>query len=68
MYFTLLYSFSLRNTAIVSSLYGMVWHDMAQMKELGIPRSGGKVVFGQLLGMCDHVSFSLGMLIISSTH
>lgn len=30
------------------------------MSELGIARDGGSVCFGQLLGMCDHVSLTLG--------
>ncbi|KAE8284265.1 Hydroxyproline dehydrogenase [Larimichthys crocea] len=30
-----------------------------QMEELGIDRDGGSVCFGQLLGMCDHVSLTL---------
>ena len=31
-----------------------------RMHDLGIPRSGGGVAFGQLLGMCDHVTYGLG--------
>nr|XP_014352499.1 PREDICTED: probable proline dehydrogenase 2 [Latimeria chalumnae] len=31
-----------------------------RMEELGIPKDGGGVCFGQLLGMCDHVSVTLG--------
>lgn len=31
------------------------------MAELGIPEADGGVCFGQLLGMCDHVSLALGM-------
>jgi len=31
-----------------------------RMRELGIPRAGGGVFFGQLLGMADAASFSLG--------
>ena len=30
------------------------------MHEKGTSRSDGTVVFGQLLGMCDHVTFQLG--------
>ena len=30
------------------------------MKELGIENDSGRVCFGQIYGMCDHVSFSLG--------
>lgn len=30
-----------------------------RMEELGINRDGGSVCFGQLLGMCDHVSLTL---------
>ncbi|KAL0486837.1 proline dehydrogenase [Acrasis kona] len=38
-----------------------VKHVVQRMQELGIPIRGGGIYFGQLLGMCDHVSFSLGM-------
>lgn len=31
-----------------------------RMFELGIARDSKSTVFGQLLGMCDHVTFSLG--------
>ena len=31
-----------------------------RMEELGIDKDGGSVCFGQLLGMCDHVSLTLG--------
>ncbi|RHY01038.1 hypothetical protein DYB30_006354 [Aphanomyces astaci] len=33
---------------------------VANMDALKIPRHGGGVYFGQLLGMCDHVSYTLG--------
>lgn len=36
---------------------------LIRMEELGIDRDGGSVCFGQLLGMCDHVSLTLGELI-----
>ncbi|KAG9267398.1 hydroxyproline dehydrogenase [Astyanax mexicanus] len=32
---------------------------VTRMTELGIDRDGGAVCFGQLLGMCDHVSLTL---------
>ena len=32
------------------------------MDELGIDKDSGSVSFGQLLGMCDHVSLTLGEL------
>eukprot|EP00057_Strongylocentrotus_purpuratus_P012646 XP_011667120.1 PREDICTED: probable proline dehydrogenase 2 [Strongylocentrotus purpuratus] len=33
---------------------------MKRMWELGLPPREGSVVFGQLMGMCDHVSYGLG--------
>jgi len=36
-------------------------HQLFRMHEYGISKSTGVVVFGQLLGMCDHVTFPLGM-------
>lgn len=35
---------------------------ICRMEELGIDKDGGSVCFGQLLGMCDHVSLTLGEL------
>lgn len=32
----------------------------SMMEELGIPKEGGGVYFGQLLGMCDQISYALG--------
>ncbi|XP_074854584.1 hydroxyproline dehydrogenase [Carettochelys insculpta] len=37
-----------------------VSHAVGRMRELRIARDGGAVCFGQLLGMCDHVSLALG--------
>ncbi|XP_064425469.1 hydroxyproline dehydrogenase [Latimeria chalumnae] len=37
-----------------------VEYAVRRMEELGIPKDGGGVCFGQLLGMCDHVSVTLG--------
>ncbi|XP_010892574.1 hydroxyproline dehydrogenase [Esox lucius] len=36
-----------------------VQHAVQRMEELGIDKDGGSVCFGQLLGMCDHVSLTL---------
>ncbi|KAL6067637.1 Proline dehydrogenase [Balamuthia mandrillaris] len=36
-----------------------ILHAIQKMREYNIPTDGG-VYFGQLLGMCDHVSFTLG--------
>ncbi|RUS85881.1 hypothetical protein EGW08_006365 [Elysia chlorotica] len=39
-----------------------VLYALQRMDELGIPRDGGDVFFGQLYGMADHLSFSLGSM------
>ena len=36
-----------------------------RLKDHGIHREDKVVCFGQLLGMCDHISFPLGMLFIT---
>ena len=36
-----------------------------RMKELSIDRDAGTVSFTQLLGLCDHITFTLGMKILS---
>ncbi|KNC77098.1 hypothetical protein SARC_10433 [Sphaeroforma arctica JP610] len=37
-----------------------VWRTVQQMKAMGIPQKGSGVYFGQLLGMCDHITYNLG--------
>jgi len=48
------------NIMIASHNESSVRYVTSLMSRLGIPRRDGGVFFGQLLGMCDHVSFSLG--------
>lgn len=48
------------NLIIASHNEESVLHAVQRMAELSIGRSGGAVCFGQLLGMCDHVSLTLG--------
>lgn len=38
------------------------------MKQLGITQDAGKVSFGQLYGMCDQVSYLLGMKVELMNH
>ena len=40
--------------------YSMCDVNPCRLKEYGIAIADGSVVFGQLLGMCDHVTFPLG--------
>ncbi|KAK3782945.1 hypothetical protein RRG08_065856 [Elysia crispata] len=39
-----------------------VLYALQRMEELRIPKDGGDVFFGQLYGMADHLSFSLGSM------
>ncbi|KAM4631646.1 hydroxyproline dehydrogenase-like isoform 1-T1 [Discoglossus pictus] len=48
------------NLIIASHNEGSVLHAIRRMKDLGIDKYNGAVSFGQLLGMCDHVSLTLG--------
>ncbi|CAJ0952028.1 unnamed protein product, partial [Ranitomeya imitator] len=48
------------NLIIASHNEESVLHAAQRMAELGIGGSSGAVCFGQLLGMCDHVSLTLG--------
>ncbi|XP_051522560.1 hydroxyproline dehydrogenase-like [Myxocyprinus asiaticus] len=41
---------------------------VTRMEELGIGANGSSVCFGQLLGMCDHVSLTLGTIQLKSEH
>lgn len=50
-----------RNRIIIASHNEESVRQVAErMEELGIDRDAGSVCFGQLLGMCDHVSLTLG--------
>ncbi|XP_045924991.1 hydroxyproline dehydrogenase [Micropterus dolomieu] len=44
---------------VASHNEGSVRRAAKRMEELGIDKDGGSVCFGQLLGMCDHVSLTL---------
>nr|XP_033802341.1 hydroxyproline dehydrogenase [Geotrypetes seraphini] len=48
------------NIIVASHNEESVLHAMQRMRELNIPQNGGVVCFGQLLGMCDHISLTLG--------
>ncbi|KAM3916869.1 hydroxyproline dehydrogenase [Leptodactylus fuscus] len=48
------------NLIIASHNEESVHHAVRRMSGLGIDQRGGAVCFGQLLGMCDHVSLTLG--------
>ncbi|XP_075035113.1 hydroxyproline dehydrogenase [Mixophyes fleayi] len=48
------------NLIIASHNEESVLHSVTRMAELGIDKSSGSLCFGQLLGMCDHVSLTLG--------
>ncbi|XP_075919523.1 proline dehydrogenase 1, mitochondrial-like isoform X2 [Petromyzon marinus] len=45
---------------VASHNVSTVKHTLSRMAELQIAPSGGRVYFGQLLGMCDHITFALG--------
>lgn len=48
------------NLIVASHNEESVLHAVRRMKELAIDKHSGAVSFGQLLGMCDHVSLTLG--------
>lgn len=48
------------NLIVASHNEKSVKHAVRRMDELAIPRDAGTVCFGQLLGMCDQVSLTLG--------
>ncbi len=48
------------NIMVATHNENTVRHAVTKMNELQIPSQGGGVYFGQLLGMCDHVSLTLG--------
>ncbi|XP_029961179.1 proline dehydrogenase 1, mitochondrial [Salarias fasciatus] len=48
------------NVMVASHNEDTVKHTLMRMKELGLSPTENKVFFGQLLGMCDQISFPLG--------
>ncbi|CAL8327708.1 unnamed protein product [Arctogadus glacialis] len=48
------------NVMVASHNEDTVRHTLRRMNELGLAPAEGKVSFGQLLGMCDQISFPLG--------
>ncbi|KAM3610768.1 uncharacterized protein V6R79_008674 [Siganus canaliculatus] len=48
------------NVMVASHNEDTVKHTLSRMKELGLLPTENKVCFGQLLGMCDQISFPLG--------
>ncbi|KAM9360227.1 proline dehydrogenase 1, mitochondrial [Symphorus nematophorus] len=48
------------NVMVASHNEDTVKHTLRRMKELGLVPTENKVYFGQLLGMCDQISFPLG--------
>jgi proline dehydrogenase len=56
----LLQNNTLASFMVASHNEGSVEKTVENLAELGIDRATGGVFFGQLLGMCDHVSYTLG--------
>lgn len=54
------------NIMIASHNIDSIKYAISRMESLDVPRDGGKVFFGQLLGMCDQVTFPLGQAGYSS--
>ncbi|XP_072273375.1 hydroxyproline dehydrogenase [Pyxicephalus adspersus] len=48
------------NLIVASHNEESVLHAVRRMTDLGIDKPSGAICFGQLLGMCDHVSLTLG--------
>lgn len=42
------------------AMSALCFMSVCRMEEYGISKSDGTVVFGQLLGMCDNITFPLG--------
>ncbi|KAK1892819.1 Proline dehydrogenase 1 mitochondrial [Dissostichus eleginoides] len=51
---------TLGNVMVASHNEDTVKHTLRRMNELGLSPTENKVYFGQLLGMCDQISFPLG--------